>query len=35
VKIIHIKQCNEHEGTKLEETTESVEDIENKLIVFK
>ena len=28
VKITHITQCNENEGTKLEETTESVEDIE-------
>ena len=29
VKITHITQCNEHEATKLEETTESFEAIEN------
>jgi hypothetical protein len=34
VKITHITQCKEHEGTKLEETKESFEDIENEDIVI-
>ena len=33
VKITHITWCNGHDGTKLEETTESVEDNENEDIV--
>jgi len=35
VKITHITQCTENSGTKLEETAEYFEDIENEDIVIK